>query len=39
MAVNKVVVCGAGVMGRGISQLIASTGTEVILVDYPFEQT
>jgi 3-hydroxybutyryl-CoA dehydrogenase len=33
MAVNKVVVCGGGVMGRGISQLIASTGTEVTLVD------
>jgi 3-hydroxybutyryl-CoA dehydrogenase len=33
MALNKVVVCGSGVMGRGISQLIASTGTEVILVD------
>jgi 3-hydroxybutyryl-CoA dehydrogenase len=33
MAINKVVVCGGGVMGRGISQLIASTGTEVTLVD------
>lgn len=33
MAVNKVVVMGAGVMGRGISELIASTGCEVVLVD------
>jgi 3-hydroxybutyryl-CoA dehydrogenase len=33
MAVNKVAICGAGVMGRGIAQLLASTGTEVILID------
>ena len=33
MAVNKVAICGAGVMGRGIAQLLASTGTEVVLVD------
>lgn len=33
MPVHKVVVMGAGVMGRGISELIASTGCEVLLVD------
>lgn len=33
MAVNKVAICGAGVMGRGIAQLLASTGTEVVLID------
>ena len=33
MPVHKVVVVGAGVMGRGISELIASTGCEVVLVD------
>jgi len=33
MPVHKVVVMGAGVMGRGISELIASTGCEVVLVD------
>ena len=33
MAVNKVVVMGAGVMGRGISELISSTGCEVVLVE------
>ncbi len=33
MPVNKVVVVGAGVMGRGISELVASTGCEVVLVD------
>lgn len=33
MAINKVIVCGGGVMGRGIAQLIASTGTEATLVD------
>jgi len=33
MSVNKVAICGAGVMGRGIAQLLASTGTEVVLID------
>lgn len=33
MTVNKVAICGAGVMGRGIAQLLASTGTEVALID------
>jgi 3-hydroxybutyryl-CoA dehydrogenase len=33
MAITKVVVIGAGTMGRGISRLIAGTGTEVVLVD------
>ncbi|MCJ7459173.1 MAG: 3-hydroxyacyl-CoA dehydrogenase NAD-binding domain-containing protein [candidate division Zixibacteria bacterium] len=33
MPVNKVVVMGAGVMGRGISELVSSTGCEVVLVD------
>ena len=33
MPVHKVVVMGAGVMGRGISELIASTGCEVVLID------
>jgi len=33
MAVNKVAICGGGVMGRGIAQLLASTGTEVVLID------
>ncbi|MFH0931166.1 MAG: 3-hydroxyacyl-CoA dehydrogenase NAD-binding domain-containing protein [Candidatus Zixiibacteriota bacterium] len=33
MPAHKVVVVGAGVMGRGISELIASTGCEVVLVD------
>jgi 3-hydroxybutyryl-CoA dehydrogenase len=33
MTVNKVAICGAGVMGRGIAQLLASTGTEVVLID------
>ncbi len=33
MPIHKVVVVGAGVMGRGISELIASTGCEVVLVD------
>ena len=33
MAISKVMVIGAGVMGRGIAQLLASAGIEVILVD------
>jgi 3-hydroxybutyryl-CoA dehydrogenase len=33
MAISKVMVIGAGVMGRGISQLLAATGIEVTLVD------
>lgn len=33
MTVKKVAICGAGVMGRGIAQLLASTGTEVVLID------
>lgn len=33
MAVSKVMVIGGGVMGRGISQLLAATGIEVTLVD------
>jgi 3-hydroxybutyryl-CoA dehydrogenase len=33
MALTKVVVIGAGTMGRGISRIIAGTGTEVSLVD------
>jgi 3-hydroxybutyryl-CoA dehydrogenase len=33
MAVSKVAICGAGVMGRGIAQLLSSTGTEVVLID------
>jgi 3-hydroxybutyryl-CoA dehydrogenase len=33
MSFSKVGVIGAGVMGQGISQAIASTGTEVLLTD------
>ena len=33
MAIQKVMVIGGGVMGRGISQLIAATGIGVLLLD------
>jgi 3-hydroxybutyryl-CoA dehydrogenase len=33
MSFSKIAVVGAGVMGQGISQAIASIGTEVLLVD------
>jgi len=33
MAKNRIVIVGAGIMGRGIAETIASTGTEVILLD------
>jgi 3-hydroxybutyryl-CoA dehydrogenase len=33
MAIKRVIVMGAGVMGRGISRLIAGTGIEVLLLD------
>jgi 3-hydroxybutyryl-CoA dehydrogenase len=33
MAFRKIVTVGAGNMGRGISWVVASTGTEVILID------
>ncbi len=33
MAFSKVAVIGAGVMGQGIAQSVASTGTEVLLFD------
>jgi len=33
LAANRVYIIGAGVMGTGIAELIASTGTEVILID------
>ncbi len=33
MALNRIVVVGAGVMGRGIAEAIATTGTDVILLD------
>jgi len=33
MAIKKVIVFGGGVMGRGISRLIAATGIEVLLLD------
>lgn len=33
MATNRIVVIGAGVMGRGIAETIATTGTDVILLD------
>jgi 3-hydroxybutyryl-CoA dehydrogenase len=33
MAISKVMVIGAGVMGRGIAQLLASAGIEVTLID------
>jgi len=37
MVISKVMVIGAGVMGRGISQLLASAGIEVILIDISSE--
>jgi len=33
MAKKRIVIVGAGIMGRGIAETIASTGTEVILLD------
>ncbi|PKK83311.1 MAG: 3-hydroxybutyryl-CoA dehydrogenase [candidate division Zixibacteria bacterium HGW-Zixibacteria-1] len=33
MALNRIVVVGAGVMGQGIAEAIATTGTDVILLD------
>jgi len=33
MLISKVMVIGGGVMGRGISRLLAGTGIEVTLVD------
>ena len=33
MALNRIVVLGAGVMGQGIAEAIAATGTDVILFD------
>nr|MBN2278058.1 3-hydroxybutyryl-CoA dehydrogenase [candidate division Zixibacteria bacterium] len=33
MALDRIVVVGAGVMGTGIAETIATTGTEVILLD------
>jgi len=33
MALDRIVVVGAGVMGTGIAEAIATTGTEVILID------
>jgi len=33
MALNRIVVIGAGVMGQGIAEAIATTGTDVILID------
>jgi 3-hydroxybutyryl-CoA dehydrogenase len=33
MAISKVMVIGGGVMGRGISQLLAAAGIEITLVD------
>jgi len=38
MSFSKVAVVGAGVMGQGISQTVASTGTEVQLFDINEEQ-
>lgn len=37
MAFQKIVIVGAGVMGQGISRVIAATGTEVILIDKAME--
>jgi len=37
MVISKVMVIGGGVMGRGISQLLASAGIEVILLDISSE--
>jgi 3-hydroxybutyryl-CoA dehydrogenase len=33
MALNRIVVVGAGVMGQGIAEAIATTGTDVVLLD------
>ncbi len=33
MALNKIIIIGAGTMGQGIARTIAETGTEVILCD------
>jgi 3-hydroxybutyryl-CoA dehydrogenase len=33
MALNRIIIVGAGVMGRGIAECIAATGTEVIILD------
>ncbi|PJA26099.1 MAG: 3-hydroxybutyryl-CoA dehydrogenase [candidate division Zixibacteria bacterium CG_4_9_14_3_um_filter_46_8] len=33
MSFQKIVIFGAGVMGRGISRVVAATGTEVVLID------
>jgi 3-hydroxybutyryl-CoA dehydrogenase len=33
MAISKAMVIGAGVMGRGISQLLSSSGIDVVLLD------
>ncbi len=33
MAINSVYIVGAGVMGTGIAETVASTGTEVFLID------
>ncbi len=33
MALNRIVIVGAGVMGQGIAEAIATTGTDVILLD------
>ncbi|MGB5138713.1 MAG: 3-hydroxyacyl-CoA dehydrogenase NAD-binding domain-containing protein, partial [Candidatus Zixiibacteriota bacterium] len=33
MAIDKIVIVGAGTMGQGIARTIAETGTEVILYD------
>jgi len=38
MSFSKVAVVGAGVMGQGISQTVASIGTEVLLFDVDEEQ-
>ncbi len=38
MSFSKVAVIGAGVMGQGISQTVASMGTEVLLFDLDEEQ-
>jgi len=33
MPASKIVIIGAGVMGRGLAEAIATTGTEVVLLD------
>jgi len=38
MSFGKIAVIGAGVMGQGISQTVASTGTEVLLFDLKVQQ-